>query len=55
MKLRLGWSLDPTTNDPDARETWDLSDGRVRTKAMNLVKKGTPIMLLCSPTCTAFF
>ena len=47
--------LCPTTIDPGAREPWDLSDGRARTKAKNPEKKGKPIMLLCSPTCTAFF
>ena len=54
VRLRSGWSLDLTTNDPDTGAPWDLADGKVRTKAMNLVKDGKPFMLICSPMCTAF-
>ena len=43
-----------TTHDPETGAPWDLNDGRVRTKAMNLVKEGKPYMLICSPMCTAF-
>ena len=53
MELRLGWSLDLTTNDPEAGKCWDLSDGCVRTKAMNIAKEAKPFMFVCSPMCTA--
>ena len=40
MRLRPGWSLDLTTNDPETGTPWDLSDGKVRTRVMNLIKEG---------------
>ena len=36
-KLRPGWSLDLTKNDPKTGMPWDLSDGKVRTKVMSLI------------------
>ena len=53
-KLRPGWSLDMTTNDPETGTPWDLSDGKVRTKVLKLIMEGRPYMLVCSPMCTAF-
>ena len=32
-KLKPGWSLDLTVDDPDTGRPWDLSDGKVRSKA----------------------
>ena len=54
VKLKPGWSLDLTCNDPETGNPWDLSDGKVRTKVMGLIREGRPYMLICSPMCTAF-
>ena len=53
-KLRPGWSLDLTTNDLETGTPWDLSDGKIRTKVMKLIKESRPYMLVCSPTCMVF-
>ena len=53
-KLKPGWSLDLTVNDPETGQPWDLSDGKVRSKARDLIKFGKPYMVVCSPMCTAF-
>ena len=53
-RLRPGWSLDLTVNDPETGKPWDLSDGKIRTKAVNLITEGKPFMLILSPMCTAF-
>ena len=53
-KLKPGWSLDFTTNDPETGEAWDLADGKVRQKAWQLITQGKPFMVMCSPMCTAF-
>ena len=53
-RLRPGWSLDLTVNDPDTGKPWDLSDGKIRTKAVNLITEGKPFMLVLSPMCIAF-
>ena len=53
-RLRPGWSLDLSVNDPETGTPWDLSDGKIRTKAVNLITEGKPFMLILSPMCTAF-
>ena len=47
-KFRPGWSLDLTTNDPETGTLCDLSDCKVRTKVMSLIREGRPYMLICS-------
>ena len=53
-RLRLGWSLDLTVDDPETGKPWDLSDGKIRTKVMHLIAEGKPYMIVLSPMCTAF-
>ena len=40
-RLRPGWSLDLTVGDPETGKPWDLSDGKVRTKVMTSLPKGS--------------
>ena len=53
-RLRPGWSLDLTVDDPETGKPWDLSDGKIRTKVMKLINEGKPYMVIMSPMCTAF-
>ena len=46
-KLRPGWSFGLTTNALETGTLWDLSDGKVRTKVMSLIREGRPYMLIC--------
>ena len=54
-RLRPGWSLDLTVSDPDTGKPWDLSDGKILTKSVNLITEGKPFMLVLSPMYIAFF
>ena len=54
LRLRPGWSLDLTTNDPETGAPWDLGDGKVRSKVVKLIQEAKPYMIVCSPMCTAF-
>ena len=45
-KLKPGWSLDLTVDDPETKQPWDLSDGKVRSKARELIKYGKPYMVI---------
>ena len=54
MQLRPGWSLDLTRKDPATQEPWDFTKTACRERAMNLVQKSKPYMLIGSPPCTAF-
>ena len=53
-RSNLGWSLDPTTDDPETGKPWNLADGKVRAKANNLIFEGKPFCVIRSPMCTAF-
>ena len=53
-RLRPGWSLDLTVDDPETGKPWDLSDGKIRNKVMKLINEGKPYMVIMSPMCTAF-
>ena len=53
-RLRPGWSLDLTVDDPETGKPWDLSDGKIRTKVVHLITEGKPFMLVMLPMCTAF-
>ena len=52
-RLRPGLSLDLTVDDPETGKPWDLIDGKIRTKVMNLINEGKPYMVIMSPVCTA--
>ena len=39
---------------PETNKPWDLSDGKVRAKATQLVQEGMPFCLILSPMRTAF-
>ena len=54
MALKPGWSLDLTRNDPATNSPWDFSKSACRERAMALVVKSKPYMLIGSPPCTAF-
>ena len=53
-KLKPGWSLDLTRNDPKTGEPWDLSDKEVQSRVRKLVRECKPLFLIGSPPCTAF-
>ena len=53
-RLHPGLSLDLTTVDPETGQPWDLSDGKTRTKVVELIREGKPYCLILSPMCTAF-
>ena len=54
-RLKPGWSLDLTTDDPETGKPWDLADGNVRAKANELIFEGKPFSVILSPMRTAFF
>ena len=54
QRLRPGWSLDLTTDDPETGKPWDLGDGKTRTKVVSLINEGKPFTIILSPMCTAF-
>ena len=43
-RLRPGWSLDLTVDDPETGKPWDLSDGKIRSKVVTLINEGKPFM-----------
>ena len=53
-RLKPGWSLDLTRNDPKTGEPWDLSDPKVQSRVKRLIIEGKPLFLIGSPPCTAF-
>ena len=53
-KLKPGWSLVVTVDDPEIGQPWDLSSGKIRSKVSELIKHDKPYMIICSPMCTAF-
>ena len=53
-RLRPGWSLDLTRNDPKTGMPWDLSDKSVQNRVRKLVRDSAPLFLIGSPPCTAF-
>ena len=53
-RLKPGWSLDLTRNDPKTGEPWDLSDKKVQSRIVKLVAEGRPLFIIGSPPCTAF-
>ena len=49
-KSKAGWSLDIAVDDPEKFR----SGGNIISKVSELIKNGTPYMIICSPMCTAF-
>ena len=53
-KLRPGWSLDLTMDDPLTGKPWDMGKREVRNRVRQLVQETKPFMLIGSPPCTMF-
>ena len=53
MGLKVGWSLDLTTRDSDGKQ-WNFNETEMRNRAVRLVLKDQPLLLIGSPMCTAF-
>ena len=54
VRLKPGWSLDLTRNDPLTGMPWDLSIHADRERARDLIRTTRPLMVIGSPPCTAF-
>ena len=54
QRLKPGWSLDLTKDDPETGKPWNLAGGKVRAKATQLITEGKPRCVILSPMCTAF-
>ena len=48
-RLKPGWSLDLTRNDPKIGEPWDLSDPKVQSRVKKFIIEGKPLFLIGSP------
>ena len=53
-RLRPGWSLDLTMNDPKSGRPWDLADKAVQSRVRKLVRTTKPFCIIGSPPCTPF-
>ena len=54
IKLKPGWSLDLTREDPLTGKPWDLGKASVRRRVRALVQDTEPFMVIGSPPCTLF-
>ena len=54
FKMKPGWSLDLTLDDPLTGKLWDLRKSEVRRRLREFVRTTKPFMLIGSPPCTAF-
>lgn len=54
IKLKEGWSIDLTMNDPIDGQPWDLNDPVQIERLIHLVKTYKPFIVIGSPPCTAF-
>ena len=54
LRMKPGWSLDLTLDDPLTGKPWDLRKSEVRSRVRALVKTTKPFMLIGSPPCTSF-
>jgi len=52
--LLPGFALDLTVNDPEDGQPWDFSKSGKRNKALKMVRRDEPYMVIGSPHCTAF-
>ena len=55
VKLRPGWSLDLTLDDPLTGQAWDLGKHEVRKIIRSLVKETKPFMVIGSLPCAEFY
>ena len=53
-RLRPGWSLDLTMNDPKTGRAWDLADATVQSRVRKLIRSTKPFCVVGSPPCTPF-
>ena len=54
MGLKSAWALDLTQEDPDDGKAWDFSCKDKREKAMKLLRRDKPLMLVVCPMCGPF-
>ena len=54
MGMRPAWALDLTVVDPDDGEPWDFSVPNKRAKAVKLLDRDKPLMLVACPMCGPF-
>ena len=52
--LGRGFALDLTAVDPEDGKPWDFDSPAKRDKALKLLQKERPMLLIGSPMCTAF-
>ena len=52
--LRSAWSLDLTTTDPEDGQPWEFSVSEKRKKAMRLLERDKPLLLVACPMCGPF-
>ena len=52
--LRPAWSLDLTTSDPEDGKPWDFSFPDKRAKAIKMLDRDKPLMLIACPMCGPF-
>ena len=54
LGLRPAWSLDLTTVDPDDGMPWDFTVAAKRCKAVGLINRDKPLLLIACPMCGPF-
>ena len=54
LGLRPAWSLDLTTVDPDDGMPWDFTVAAKRRKAVGLINRDKPLLLIACPMCGPF-
>ena len=54
LGLRPAWSLDLTTVDPEDGKPWDFSMADKRAKAVRMLDRDKPLMLVACPMCGPF-
>ena len=54
LGLRSAWSLDLTTVDPDDGMPWDFTVAAKRRKAVGLINRDKPLLLVACPMCGPF-
>ena len=54
IDLRPGWSLDLSTKDPTTGQPWDLSDRKVQSRVIKLIRDTEPFCIVGSPPCMLF-
>jgi len=52
--MQGGWALDWMVKDPITGVSWDLRQESTQRKAMSMLRRDKPSLLVCSPPCTLF-